>query len=193
METITLAAYLEKNTDSKRLNKRVVRAIKAYKRLVKDLRSADRDVTRAGEDCAFALQTAGQVVKDCRTILDDWALPEEAEIPPELEAAGSGESCDGDCGCPCGGESCEVSEETVSLGELEKNLRRAAKDIGDALQDAEAALDGLDKVEGLLFDIIEMAEEDGYTIHIADAKACLLRKIKEQAETTGTDSGSAGA
>jgi len=173
METIALATYLEKNPESKRLNKRVARALKTYLHSEKDLAHAAEDIAHAKEDCAFAIQAAEQLIEDCRGILAEWGLPENVDVA----GAASDEAapcCDEKCGeCDCDDDGPEASDE------VEAHLRHAAKDIGHALADAESALQDLNKIDGLLFDIIGMAEEDGFKIEMPEARTWLLQKAKE--------------
>lgn len=178
METITLAAYLEKNPGNKRLNKRIARALKTYLHSLNDLNHAASDIAHAKEDCAFALQAADQILEDCHSLLEEWALPDVIEVV-ETEALPEN-GCSNDECADCDGDCDEDDESEYDASEeVEDHLRHAAKDIGHALEDAESALAGLDKVEGLLFDIIDMAEEDGFAIHPSEARAYLLQKAKE--------------
>lgn len=176
METITLAAYLEKNPESKRLNKRIARALKTYRRSLNELGHAAADIARAKEDCAFATHAADQIIEDCRSLLEEWALPEAAgAAESEAEAAPATSAC-GEAECK---DCCGECDDSSAAREVEDHLRHAAKDIGRALEEAESALGGLDKVEGLLFDIIGMAEADGLAISPAGARAHLLQKAGE--------------
>jgi len=179
MESITLAAYLEKNPGNKRLNKRIARALKTYLHSLNDLTHAASDIAHAKEDCAFALQAADQIIEDCHSLLEEWALPDEIEVVETESQPEPGDCTDEEC-ADCDGE-CDGDDESEynAAEEVEDHLRHAAKDIGHALEDAESALAGLDKVEGLLFDIIEMAEEDGFAIHPSEARAYLLQKAKD--------------
>lgn len=175
METITLAAYLEKNPDSKRVNKRIARALKTYLHAEKDLSHAAEDIAHAKEDCAFAIHAAEQLIEDCHGILAEWGLPEQDDT--------TGEPTDNEATPCCSGEECEgcdcEEDESPASDQVEKHLRHAAKDIGHALADAESALHDLGKVDSLLFDIIEIAEEDGFEIDFTETKAWLLQKARE--------------
>lgn len=174
METISLAAYLEKNPDSKRLNKRVTRALKTYLHSEKDLAHAAEDIAHAKEDCAFAIQAAEHLIEDCRGILTEWGLPEQKDAASEPASDEPGPCCGEECeDCDCEDDESEASDE------VEKHLRHAAKDIGHALADAESALQDLNKIDGLLFDIIEIAEEDGFAIDFSETKTWLLQKARE--------------
>ncbi len=179
METITLAAYLEKKPGNKRLNKRIARALKTYLHSLSDLDHAASDIAHAKEDCAFALQAADQILEDCHSLLEEWALPDVIEVVETEALSETAECTDEDC-ADCGEDLNEDEESEYNASEeVEDHLRHAAKDIGHALEDAESALAGLDKVEGLLFDIIDMAEEDGFAIHPSEARTYLLQKAKE--------------
>lgn len=181
METTTLAAYLEKNPDNKRLNKRIARALKTYLHSLSDLDHAASDIAHAKEDCAFALQAADQILEDCHSLLEEWALPDEIEVVETEALPETAECTDEDC-TDCDGDLDEDEDDESEYNaseEVEDHLRHAAKDIGHALEDAESALAGLDKVESLLFDIIEMAEADGFAINPSEARAHLLQKAKE--------------
>jgi len=174
METTTLATYLEKHPDSKRLNKRIARALKTYLHSQKDLSHAAEDIAHAKEDCAFAIHAAEQLIEDCRGIIAQWALPDQADASGEPDSEEPTPCCDEECQkCDCGDDESQASDE------VEKHLRHAAKDIGHALADAESALQDLGKVDGLLFDIIEIAEEDGFELDFAETKAWLLEKANE--------------
>ena len=178
MENITLAAYLEKNPESKRLKKRISRAIKNYVHASKDIIHASDDLAHAKEDCAAALQAAGDIIEDHHDLLEEWANPqEEAIIAIELDKEGEEADSDEDEGCDCKEHDCGPSEEVGC------HLRHAAKDIAAALRDAESAIDSLDKAEDLLLDVISIAEKEGFRIAEAEAKAYIIQKGKETAAT----------
>ena len=170
MEHIKLTAYLENNPQSKRLNKRMARALKTYLHSVKDLRHAAADIAHSKEDCVFAIQSADQMIDDCHGLLEEWTFSKVPEQDsPSQDPEGQGAS------------RIEESEKSNSgsLGQVEDHLRHAAKDIGHALQDAKSALRDLKKVDEFLLDLIEMAANDGYVITITDAKASLLLAASE--------------
>ena len=178
MENITLAAYLEKNPESKRLKKRFARALKIYIHASKDITHASADLAHAKDDCTAALQAAAEIIEDHRDLLEDWPQPqEEAIITIELdkEAKETDADEDDDCDCDCDEHDCGPSEEVGC------HLRHAAKDIANALRDAESAVDCLNKAEDLLLDIIGIAEEDGFQIAESEAKAYIIQKAKESA------------
>ena len=176
MENITLAAYLEKNPESKRLKKRIARALKNYIHASKDIIHAADDLSHAKEDCSAALQAAADIIEDHRDLLEDWTNPQEESVTAiELDKEAEETASEDEDACECNGHDCGPSEEVGC------HLRHAAKDIANALRDAESAIDCLDKAEDLLLEIISIAEKDGFAIAESEAKAYIIQKGKESA------------
>jgi len=191
MKNITLASYLEKNPESKRLNKRFARALKIYIHAAKDINHAADDLAHASEDCTFALQSAAQIVEEHRDLLEEWALPVEEEavtaIEPDKKGGEAGFDDEEECNCEgCDEEECNC-EECDPCEEVGSHLRHAAKDIADALRDAESAIDCLNKADDLLIDIMSIAEEDGFHIDESEAKGYLIQKAKDSAAAKASD------
>ena len=179
--TLTLAAYLEKNPESKRLNKRFARALKIYVHAAKDISHAAADLAHAKEDCTFALQSAAQIIDEHREILDEWALPQAEETVTVIDLGIEGSEVDSD-----DEEADSEVAERDPAEEVATHLRHAMRDIGDALSDAESAIRCLDKADDLIFDILSIAEKDEIQIAESEAKSYLIQKAKEIAAAKAT-------
>ena len=112
MENITLAAYLEKNPESKRLKKRIARALKNYIHASKDIIHAADDLSHAKEDCSAALQAAADIIEDHRDLLEDWTNPQEESVTAiELDKEAEETASEDEDACECNGHDCGPSEE----------------------------------------------------------------------------------
>ncbi len=177
MENITLAAYLEKNPDSKRLNKRFTRALKILMHASKDLGHASCDLAHAKEDCTFALHAAEQQIEACQEILNGWALPQEEKPAPDIELEKDEECCEFE-----EGESCPSRS-------LKSHLRHAVKDIGRALHEAQSAVNCLSGADELILDISDMARKEGFDVSALEAKSFLMQKAREALDAEASAAG----
>ncbi len=194
MITITLSDYLVQNPDSKKIQKRLARAIKSYRHAARDLSHASEDVAHAKEDCLHAMQMFDVALEDCQQGFADWAKADEeeeillnseeilADAPKDVEAL----DLDGEVDEVEDDEEDDEEDEEDDLEDHPANqgdnhMRHAAKDFSAAIEDAESVLEELCKVENLLIDILEIAEEEGLHIDLTDAKAYVVAKAAEPA------------
>lgn len=181
MKTTTLSDYLAQNPDSKKIQKRLARAIKTYRHAARDLSHASDDVAHAKEDCLHAMQMFDVALDDCQQGFAEWAkadLEEEihlipAETPEDAPEDGDPLDLDEE------DDEEDLDEHPASQGD--NHLRHASKDFSAAIQDAESVLEELCKVENLLLDILEIAREEGLSIDLTDAKAYVVAKAAEPA------------
>lgn len=195
MKTITLSDYLVQNPDSKKIQKRLARAIKTYRHAARDLSHASEDVAHAKEDCLHAMQMFDVALEDCQQGFADWAKADEEEIHLGSEETPADAPEDSDP-LDLDGEVYEVEDDEVDdegdeddednleehpANQGDNHLRHAAKDFSAAIEDAESVLEELCKVENLLIDILEIAAEEGLHIDLTDAKAYVVAKAAEPA------------
>jgi hypothetical protein len=183
MKKITLAAYLEQN-DSKEIAKAINRAIKTYRHALKDLSHADADINHAKEDCLFAIQGYEQLLEDCHSYLNDWIRGDLDDEEVTLEDVASedekkAEQDDSSITFEMEDESDDEEEENTVVEQVEEHLDHAAKDFLKAIEDADDALEGLNQVDGLLFEIIDEAESEGFEISLWDARSYIVAKSQE--------------
>lgn len=180
MENITLAEFLEKKSESKRLQKRFAKAVKIYIHMTKDLGHAASDIAHAKEDCAFAIHNAEQVLDDCRGMLESWPTPESHLPQSDCE---EGCQCEEELYSPLPADDyLEPDAETDVVEVASKHLRDATKDIIHALEDAGDVIRSLRKIDAILFDILEIAEAEDLVLDVSEAKQYIATKAKETQE-----------
>lgn len=179
MEPITLAAFLEKNPKSKRLQKRFAKAVKTFVRMTESSELASSDLDEAKAHSATAIQEAEQAVTDCRDLLAKWSIPEE----PSLQD-GCGEEAENSDGVFLPAIPVEALVEDDSqidvFEEALNHLVETSQKIQCSLIEAENILSKLRKIDGLLFDILEIAEEENCVINVAEAKQYIVQKAQEE-------------